>query len=112
MTVYEKREPSHAILHQCIHDRINSFPASVSIADQTIPGFQDSTEDDAESLIVDEWAFHGTPYLRDETTNKIYATEFRFQFVIEPGAVNVRVEIVSGPHLDIGSVYSIRQPSL
>ena len=39
-------------------------------------GLQDNSEDDADSLVVDEWTFHGTPYLRDETTNKIYTTAF------------------------------------
>ena len=48
-----------------------------AIVAQAAKGLQDSG-DDTESLIVDEWAFHGTPYLRDENTNKIYSPEFPY----------------------------------
>ena len=54
----------------------DDIAAIVAHAAKGLQGFQDSSEDDADSLVVDEWTFHGTPYLRDETTNKIYTPAF------------------------------------
>jgi hypothetical protein len=58
----------------------------VARAAKGVQEFKDATEDDdTESLVVDEWSFHGSTYLRDETTNKIYSAEFPYNQV---GAYN------------------------